>query len=698
VPTAIAGGRIGRPALMTSATDELLVLFVQHALQATLHVVTNKRLERHSRYMTRHNTDLTHPKYRPDIDGLRAIAVLTVVGFHAFPGWIRGGFIGVDVFFVISGFLISLIIFSNLEHDRFSLADFYGRRIKRVFPALLLVMVTCFVFGWFVLFADEFMQLGKHLAGGASFVSNFVLYEESGYFDSAAETKPLLHLWSLAIEEQFYILWPLLLAFMWKRKLSFVTITVTVAAISFAANIYAINNNPTAAFFLPLPRFWELMAGGLLAYVALHKPQINNHHQNAQSTLGVVFLTLGLLLLNKASAFPGWWAILPVMGAFFIISAGPNAWFNQHVLSNRLLVWVGLISYPLYLWHWPLLTFARIMTVHPSPALRLTAVSLSVLLAWLTFILVERRIRWSKHSQTAPRLTIALFLVLLIGYFSFSDYGFRNREVNKPFVLTDQKLFMQSRSSDNSCAEKLKLKLVTEEVCLTNTNTPQILFAGDSHAMALYSAIYAKKFTTPSILIAGHACPVYPNLEYTPRRKVAWGNNCTAIAQEVLNVAQKTSSIKTIILSSIHTRVTTNKQSNFRLNGHTLNQEDAFLAGSGYLIDQLLRLGKEVIYVVDVPRLKFDPKECESRGGFSSPKQCTYSRLEFDKSRSAYRKALQKLRVNHPRLQIFDTTELFCDQQNCRSKDANGALLYADLDHLSVNGSEIAINALLDKH
>jgi hypothetical protein len=129
-----------------------------------------------------------------------------------------------------------------------------------------------------------------------------------------------------------------------------------------------------------------------------------------------------------------------------------------------------------------------------------------------------------------------------------------------------------------------------------------------------------------------------------------------------------------------------------------LNQEDAFLAGSGYLIDQLLRLGKEVIYVVDVPRLKFDPKECESRGGFSSPKQCTYSRLEFDKSRSAYRKALQKLRVNHPRLQIFDTTELFCDQQNCRSKDANGALLYADLDHLSVNGSEIAINALLDKH
>lgn len=157
--------------------------------------------------MTAH---LSHPKYRPDIDGLRAIAILSVVVFHAFPSWIKGGFIGVDVFFVISGFLISTIIFENLDKGTFSLTEFYARRIKRIFPALILVLVACFAFGWFALLADEYQQLGKHIAGGAAFISNFVLWDESGYFDNAADTKPLLHLWSLGVEEQFYIIWPLL--------------------------------------------------------------------------------------------------------------------------------------------------------------------------------------------------------------------------------------------------------------------------------------------------------------------------------------------------------------------------------------------------------------------------------------------------------------------------------------------------------
>jgi peptidoglycan/LPS O-acetylase OafA/YrhL len=151
-----------------------------------------------------------HPKYRPDIDGLRAIAVLSVVAFHAFPEWITGGFIGVDIFFVISGYLISTILFENLEKGCFSFVDFYSRRIRRIFPALLLVLTSCYLAGWFTLLADEYMQLGKHMAGGASFLSNFFLWNESGYFDNIADTKPLLHLWSLGIEEQFYIFWPLM--------------------------------------------------------------------------------------------------------------------------------------------------------------------------------------------------------------------------------------------------------------------------------------------------------------------------------------------------------------------------------------------------------------------------------------------------------------------------------------------------------
>jgi len=160
---------------------------------------------------------LIHQPYRPDIDGLRAVAILSVIAFHAFPEYIPGGFIGVDIFFVISGFLISSILFSSLEHDRFSIVEFYIRRIRRIFPALLLVLSACLFVGWFVLFSFEYKQLGRHAAAGAGFIQNFVLWRESGYFDNAAATKPLLHLWSLAIEEQFYIFWPILLAIVWKR-------------------------------------------------------------------------------------------------------------------------------------------------------------------------------------------------------------------------------------------------------------------------------------------------------------------------------------------------------------------------------------------------------------------------------------------------------------------------------------------------
>lgn len=175
----------------------------------------------------------THPKYRADIDGLRALAVLSVVGFHAFPGMVKGGFIGVDIFFVISGFLISTILFDNLARGSFSLAEFYGRRVKRIFPALFLVLLSCYVLGWFVLLAEEYQQLGKHLAGGAGFIANFILKQESGYFDEAAEAKPLLHLWSLGIEEQFYIIWPLLLWAVWQQRHRLWGIIFLLAVVSF---------------------------------------------------------------------------------------------------------------------------------------------------------------------------------------------------------------------------------------------------------------------------------------------------------------------------------------------------------------------------------------------------------------------------------------------------------------------------------
>jgi len=214
---------------------------------------------------------LSHPKYRPDIDGLRAIAVLAVVTFHAFPEFVRGGFIGVDIFFVISGYLISTIIFENLEKGSFSFSEFYARRIRRIFPSLLVVIIACFVFGWFELLADEFKQLGKHIAAGSGFISNFVFWGEAGYFDNSADTKPLLHLWSLGIEEQFYITWPMFIWLSWRYKLNFPLIALTVALVSFVLSVKGVRNDSVATFYSPQTRFWELIIGSLLAWGAIEK-------------------------------------------------------------------------------------------------------------------------------------------------------------------------------------------------------------------------------------------------------------------------------------------------------------------------------------------------------------------------------------------------------------------------------------------
>lgn len=433
-----------------------------------------------------HSTHLTHPKYRPDIDGLRAIAVLSVVGFHAFPGLIKGGFIGVDIFFVISGFLIFSIIFSNLEHDSFSLLEFYRRRIKRIFPALITVMLASLLLGWFVLLADEYKQLGKHITGGAAFISNFILWQESGYFDSAAQTKPLLHLWSLAIEEQYYVFAPLVMAFAWRWKWSFIWITAAIAIFSFDANIYLMHRSPTAAFYLPIPRFWELMIGGILAYIALHKNHLISGHKNAQSVLGFVLLLLGLVLLNKEREFPGWWALLPTLGTFFVISAGSNAWLNRKLLSNKVLVWFGLISYPLYLWHWTLLSFARI--IHSeilSSEIRIAAIISSIALAWLTYRFIEKPIRFGRYKNQTLALVILMLIIGCFGTLSFKTDGFKSR-----FNADDLALIIDKQAEDSYVWHKM-LELQLRDLAGSGR---KVLIIGDSFSGDLINSIYESNY------------------------------------------------------------------------------------------------------------------------------------------------------------------------------------------------------------
>lgn len=385
--------------------------------------------------MTHHNK---HLKYRPDIDGLRAIAVLLVVGFHAFPDKFKGGFIGVDIFFVLSGFLISSIIYKSLDKGEFSFREFYTKRIMRIFPTLIIVMTSCLTFGWYSLTNDEYKQLGKHITGGASFISNFLLWQESGYFDNASETKPLLHLWSLAIEEQFYIIWPFLLWFMWKNRLNYFVITVMATLVSFIFNVHEIKHAPVATFYSPLTRFWELMCGGLLAWTLIYrKEKLSNimkkvdffitsfffkkqkyPHRNLLANflafIGLLLLLLGFSIIDKDFTFPGLWALIPVSGTTLVILASETAWINKKILSTKFLIWFGLISYPLYLLHWPILSFLHIVeNDHPNRTMRITAVLISILLAWIITKWIEQPLRYGKQKTWIKVSTLCCFIIAL---------------------------------------------------------------------------------------------------------------------------------------------------------------------------------------------------------------------------------------------------------------------------------------------
>jgi peptidoglycan/LPS O-acetylase OafA/YrhL len=332
--------------------------------------------------------------YRPDIDGLRAIAVLLVVGFHAFPAFVPGGYIGVDVFFVISGFLISGILLDGIRAGEFSLVRFYDRRIRRIFPPLIAVLAAALLYGWSHLLPGEMMQLGKHVAGGAGFVPNFMLWSEVGYFDSAAETKPLLQLWSLGIEEQFYLVWPVGLYLLMRGPGRFRPVVLGLIAISFGWNLLGVYSAPESAFYLPGPRMWELMLGAWLAHVertqSIKLPTI-------LPILGLLLIAAAAALLRKGSLFPGWWALLPTVGAALLIAAGPYS-VASRLLSRSPLAQIGLISYPLYLWHWPLLSFAFIQTAGaPSHTLNAAMVALAVILATLSHLVIERPIRRARR-------------------------------------------------------------------------------------------------------------------------------------------------------------------------------------------------------------------------------------------------------------------------------------------------------------
>lgn len=669
-----------------------------------------------------------HPQqraYRADIDGLRAIAVMLVVSFHAFPTIVKGGFIGVDLFFVISGFLISGIISEHLDTDSFSFAQFYARRIRRIFPALLLVMASCLVFGWFALLADEYAQLGKHMAAGAGFVSNFAFWRESGYFDNAADTKPLLHLWSLAIEEQFYLLWPALLWLAHRCRLHRLSLCVALVLLSFALNIASVHTDPVATFYSPATRCWELLAGSVLACLstASIRDAAAALWRNVCAVFGVALLGTGVLLITREQAFPGWWALMPVAGAGFILAAGPAAWFNRAVLAHPVLVWLGLISYPLYLWHWPVLVFARLAQYNGTPPwpTRAAAVVLSIVLAWLTWRWIEKPLRFGPRARASvTALCLSMLVMALSGLAIDWRDGLRWREANaKVALFADILSPVETRLPNDSCQRLLGRAAVPGTVCLTRSAHPEMLIIGDSHAMAFNSAAYMGQSPLSTVLLAGHGClPFLSYQNYGPEDNRA-AKKCFTVTREGLAMAQQLASIDTVVLVSRGPLYFSGKgfgmeESDPRFSGwsiealpaaaqaagSSLTNQQAFVKGYVEVASQFIALGKKVVFVIDVPEFGINPEKCIANRPVAFRNQslpsCILDRSVVDQRQQQYRELAAQISAQLPSLLIYDTLPAFCSGASCASKDAHHVYFY-DNNHVNLSGSARLLEGLSER-
>lgn len=685
--------------------------------------------------------NLSHPKYRPDIDGLRAIAVLSVVAFHAFPNWMRGGFIGVDIFFVISGFLISTIIFENLDRGTFSFFEFYARRIKRIFPALFLVLIACYVFGWFALLADEYKQLGKHIAAGAGFVSNFILWGEAGYFDNTAETKPLLHLWSLGIEEQFYIVWPLLLWFAWKQKFNLLTLTITVALVSFILNMKGVKHDLIATFYSPHTRFWELLCGSILAWFVLYKQNAflnlrlyidgwlakiiyRDKTENDGSTLSNILSFIGLALLaygfwkiDKNFSFPGKWALLPVLGSVLIILAGTKAWINRNILSNKIAVWFGLISFPLYLWHWPLLSFARIIESEmPNRTIRILVVLTSMMLAWITYRLVERPIRLGKYSNLKVFILVIFMVVVgLIGYKTYDSDGFKFRSAVKK---TEANASMFTKPELKESRENCQ-KLINHDDnghCLVSPNSSiisdlDLVFLGDSHSEAL--AIGYSDLNMQQKFIAkgkGGCLPFAGTMTFSQNEPRTFENYYSPVFDLITNNFESNSIVLITARYAFYlessgfgasekhfpTDYVHIQKSGVKLERSPTLYRNTFSDGLLETLNLITNKVKNIVIVLQVPELGFDPRACIERPFSNSKSNCYVLKKDVLNRQNNYRFIINEIAKNFKNVKVYDPLDVFCDQEKCYAV-RNGEMLYRDDDHISVLGAKAVLRDMYSK-
>lgn len=643
-------------------------------------------------------------KYRADIDGLRAVAVLPVVLYHAEFSAFSGGYVGVDVFFVISGFLITSIIAGEIEQGTFKLSRFYERRARRLFPALFAVIFASCTAAWWLLLPWEMEDFGQSVATTALFASNFLFFTEAGYFDGPAELKPLLHTWSLAIEEQYYLLFPAFLLLI-HRRLSrrFLLWTGLLGLASLILSIWSVARAPDAAFYLLPSRTWELMVGSMIALAPL--PVLARWVQESLALLGLGLIGAAVFLFDAHTPFPGAAALLPCLGTGALLIAGAKGETTMvaRVLSWRPVVFFGLISYSLYLWHWPILTFAKHYLVGPlSQQQAAVLVLASVIVAVLSWRFIEQPFRGRDAWLTRKGIFSASAAVMVgaigLGLWFDESEGVPER---LPAPVLHISEFTDDKPPERKRCEGIDpQKLTFERACrLTQSDSPLSLVVwGDSHAMAAMPAFReaALRLELNGLNLTSNGCAPLTGVYQYQRDPEA---ECVDFNARVLELLRDHPELQTVVIMARWAR---------HADGTGFGQDNA---ATRYLADQdgrafsteqnreiveralartlaeLKALGRQVILVGSVPEIGQHVPDVLAKSAWRGRSaDLTLPRAAFE-ARQVWVNALLTQAALEDHVTFMPVADTFCDAQTCAAQTETGLPLYFDDNHIASTGA-----------
>lgn len=644
--------------------------------------------------------------YRQDLDGLRALAIIPVVLFHAYPNLIKGGFIGVDIFFVISGYLITSILIYEIENNNFGFKNFYARRILRILPSLIFLLVALLIIGYFFLLPIDYELLIKHIKRATTFTSNFLLLRESGYFDINSEIKPLLHLWSLSIEEQFYVIYPLIIWFLY-RKTIFIPFVITIFIVSFTLNIIYNESNPVANFYLPITRFWELLAGSFLAYPMHLEWMVRVHYimkikwlknivQNKDciSFFGILLIFLGFSLITKADPYPGWKTLIPVLGTCLLIFSGSEAIINKKLLTYPVLVWIGLVSYPMYLFHWPVFSIARIW-YGESLGLGCSALAIfiSILLASLSFYAIERPIRFgfNKSQRSFFIKTVGLSACFVAVYLisgilrTHQAYNIRFSDASQQLSALD---WPEEFNWTQACRDKYPAKQYCMDVGFNESISAAII--GDSHANHFYFGLrdwYIENGLGGVINLGRGGCGAFMGVEVGRH-----SNPCYLEMKGIFDFIIHNKEIKTVYLAFYHAGYFESDFNFTDLEGD-IKYSDIYSNIEASLIRTILTLksnGKKVVLIHDLPNLNMEPKNEVKRCFYSKilglNNNCRIHEIKFMKTITFEKYETLIANVHSKTGVLIFNPNLYVG--DFFPRDQNGFFMYRDSNHLSLEGSK----------